>query len=162
MGYGCLGDKRLGRVINLGWTEGLTLHRISYEEYVARYNRRGVATYGLLARIAANSNVELPPVSAVSEAAAIPAFFHRDHLIVGCEDCGDYQLVWQDMPLFMCSVCWNANAGGQFIRVTVPDNIHEIYDRLRVRKFPEHRNWLPGETLATLDAENDTHPDWTE
>ena len=89
----------MGGVINLGWTEGLTLHRVPYEEYVARYNRRGFATYGLLARIAANSNVELPPVSAVSEAAAIPAFFCRDHLIVGCEDCGDYQLVWQDMPL---------------------------------------------------------------
>ena len=153
MGYGCLGDKRLGRVINLGWTEGRTLHRISYAEYAAK---------GILARIAANSNVRLPPSSAVSANAAISAFLCRDHLIVGCEDCGDYQLVWQDMPLFMCSVCWNVNAGGQFVRVTVPDNIHEIYERLRVRKFPEHRNWLPGETLATLDAENDTHPDWTE
>ena len=116
----------------------------------------------ILARIAANSNVALPPVSAVSEAAAIPAFFCRDHLIAGCEDCGDYQLVWQDSPLFMCSICWNVNAGGQFVRVTVPSNINEIYERLRVRKFPENRNWLPGESLATLDAENDAHPDWTD
>ena len=143
----------MGSVINLGWTEGRTLHRVSYEEYAAK---------GTLAQIAANSNVQLPPVSAVSENPAIPAFIYRDNLIVGCEDCRDYQLVWRDTPLFMCAQCWNTNAGGQFLRVTIPDEIDEIYELLRVRKFPEHRNWLPGETLASLDIENRQHPEWTE
>ena len=84
----------MGSVINLGYTEGRTLHRVSYEEYAAK---------GTLAQIASYSNVQLPPVSAVSENPAIPAFIYRDNLIVGCEDCRDYQLVWRDTPLFMCS-----------------------------------------------------------
>lgn len=62
---------------------------------------------------------------------------------------------------FMCPECWNALWGGQWLEVVYPPNKAAIeavlLRRPKVRNEYRTRNWLPGETVAALNAENAAH-----
>jgi len=59
---------------------------------------------------------------------------------------GGLELEW-----FRCSFCgWTG-------RAVWPDNLSGIEKVLRLRPVPSTRNWLPGETVETLVAENLEH-----
>ncbi len=46
---------------------------------------------------------------------------------------------------------------GQLSRVQFPSEADQIEEVLSMRPVPETRNWMPGETLADLTAENEAH-----
>ena len=76
-------------------------------------------------------------------------FCHADRWIVQCPDCGqDYQFVWLDDRLFMCSRCWNSGVGGKHRRYAMPGGWEKVNVAMGRAPDPVRRNWVPvGVTL---------------
>lgn len=70
-------------------------------------------------------------------------------------------MLWLSVPWAWCVRCRNASAGGKWRPVTVPprDELAAIERVLAERHAPISRNWLPGETVAHLVAENTANGD---
>lgn len=73
-----------------------------------------------------------------------------------CE-CAGCEVVDLDEPLFMCCSCWNRAEGHRWRPVVLPDEREAIERALLLRPMVENRNWLAGESLAALEAENVEH-----
>lgn len=82
----------------------------------------------------------------------LAACINHGRWVVICE-CGDAQLASADDPRFFCVSCLNERQGGKWRPVTWPEQRSDIEQVLRER-FTEHANWLPGETVEQLRAEN--------
>lgn len=109
-----------------------------------------------LTKMAARANATLPEIAIVYEAAPIPAFVAQGQWVVDCPDCGrNRSMVWLTEPLYMCPACWNQAIGGDWRRVELPAEREHIEALLLARTLREARNWLPGETLDDLRAENE-------
>lgn len=108
-----------------------------------------------LAQLADKANVRLPAAIEVAAAPPLPAFVAQGRWVVDCPDCGSNRsMVWLSEPLYMCPVCWNASAGGDWRRVEVRADWREVEAALLERSLPDSRNCLPTETVAALVAEN--------
>lgn len=92
----------------------------------------------------------LPTTTAKS--APIPATCNHGRWVVLCE-CGGAQLASADDPRFFCVSCLNERQGGKWRPVTWPEQRSDIEQVLRER-FTENANWLPGESVEQLRAEN--------
>ena len=57
----------------------------------------------------------------------------------------------------LCSYCFNCGIDFRWRRVIFPEDIEGIEAALRVRLLPETANWVPGETVDALIAENIAH-----
>lgn len=104
---------------------------------------------------AAKQGVTLPALDAVS-GDPLPAIVNANRWIVECPDCNGAEFAWKGTHLFMCVTCWNGTNGYQFRPVTFPHRMKAIEAALRARPVPATRNWGPGETVPSLEAENTT------
>jgi len=93
----------------------------------------------------------LPDAPTVGEAIAV--FANEARWIAQCPDCNGAQLASQSDPRFMCNECANIANGGAWRPLTWPRNRAAIEQALDVRQ-PVNQNWLPGETVADLTADN--------
>ena len=112
----------------------------SYAQYVA----------GPLARIAASQGIAapLPSPHDPAEISQTPpvrtVLLHEDRWVVQCPDCArDYSFVCPETPLYMCSACWNAGAGGLYCRVEMPDGWERVDVAAGHAPDPRRRNWAP-------------------
>ena len=55
---------------------------------------------------------------------------------------------------FLCVVCGNKRSGGLWLTVTWPDDVEAGEALLGMRPNVKNQNWLPGESVADLAAEN--------
>lgn len=76
--------------------------------------------------------------------------------IVDCPYCAGAQFAARDDPRFFCVSCLNERAGARWLRVVWPKDVGGIEAVLRER-LTENANWVPGETVADLRAENTEH-----
>ena len=105
-------------------------------------------------------NERLPGPPAVPHGVAvgnsIPAWVSYGRWIVQCA-CGCAQIVSRVDPRAYCPNCLNLAAGGMFRPVVFPPEADAIEAILSRRHYDVNRNWLPGESVADLQRENDTH-----
>ena len=87
---------------------------------------------------------------------SVSAFIQHGVWTARCE-CGGCEVVDLDEPLFMCCSCWNRVEGHRWRPIVVPDEREAIEHALLLRPMVENRNWLAGETLDALEAENVEH-----
>lgn len=107
----------------------------------------------VLGKIAARKGMRLPPTSEVADVPPIVAFVYRDQWVAGCPDCArSLQLAWDTAGwrLFMCTHCWNADAGGLWRPVAFPAERTAIEAALAERPRQDQRNWLPSERVEDL------------
>lgn len=82
------------------------------------------------------------------------AYVNHGRWIIKCE-CGGAEKAWEE-NLFMCQSCWNSGHQHKLRLAVFPKNRVAIEQLLLVRPLV-NRNWLPGETLGQLKAENIAH-----
>lgn len=94
-----------------------------------------------------------PLVWAIGDVPPVVAIVAGSNWIAECPDCGAHSVV---TPLegYCCPNCGNMAVGHQARPVTWPADRAGIEAVLLKRPAPETRNWLPHETIATLEAEN--------
>ena len=105
---------------------------------------------------AARQGVTLPALDVVS-GEPLPAIVNANRWIVECPVCNGAEFAWKEWPLFLCATCWNGANGYAFRPVVFPDDVEAIERVLMARPVPDRRNWLPGESVADLMAENEAH-----
>lgn len=100
-----------------------------------------------------------PPISEVS--GQVNARVNQGRWLADCitEGCGGAVVVSRELPLFYCPECANGGNGGKWLNVKLPNNKVAIEVELLKRPARDpfralHRNWGPGESLASLRAEN--------
>lgn len=98
--------------------------------------------------MAAALNADLGPRSV-----AVAVYANHGRWIVECPDCRGAQLAHPVDQRFMCNSCANAAVGGLWRPTLWPKNRADIESALHVRPV-EARNWINGETVAHLRAEN--------
>ncbi len=105
-------------------------------------------------------DAEIPPLDHVDAAAApMVATVNHGYWIARCEcrtpgDVSPGCIVWLDRPWGWCVRCDNAAAGGYWRPVVLPPDRAAIEAVLVLRPDVATRNWLPGETVGDLVAEN--------
>lgn len=77
--------------------------------------------------------------------------------IVDCPWCKSAQHASREDQRFFCVECGNAAINGQWAQVQWPNEWEDIENLLSARPDKGNQWWTPGETLAGLQAENDTH-----
>lgn len=87
----------------------------------------------------------------------ILAYVNHGRVVADCPFCRSAQIVDPDDPRFYCYDCGNAAVEGLYLPVGFPEDLGEIERALGARPSPANRNWLPGETVERLRAENDVH-----
>lgn len=99
------------------------------------------------------------PAPGVALGVTINAIVNTGRWLAVCPTCQGAEYVNLDNPLFFCCECRNQAVDHQPIPVTVPDTKtrSQIETYLGARPAPANRNWLPGETVKDLRAENRTH-----
>ena len=80
------------------------------------------------------------------------AFINHGRWLVMCPSCLSSEFLFGD-KLFFCSQCRNQGNGGQLYKVTLPTKRKEIEALLGKRPIV-NQNWLPGEKVEDLEAEN--------
>lgn len=85
----------------------------------------------------------------------VPAYISWGRWIAECPDCRSAQPTGYDDHRFLCAECGNMGLGWHEVRW--PTNMEAIEAVLLYRPYPATRNWLPGESLASLQAENAKH-----
>lgn len=87
---------------------------------------------------------------------ALPVRVERGAWIVDCP-CGGAQFASRTDHRVYCPDCLNEWAGGAWVATAWPAEVDEIERLLLARSMTVNRNWVPGETTADLQAENDAH-----
>lgn len=87
---------------------------------------------------------------------AVEVYINEGRWIAGCPDCNGAQLAAREDKRFMCNECANIAVGGLWRPVVWPQAVAAIEEVLEVRE-DTNANWLPGETVADLLAENVEH-----
>jgi hypothetical protein len=82
----------------------------------------------------------------------IEATVNHGRWIVVCE-CGGAELVSPEDPIFFCFSCCNSSNDYHVRPVQFPKNVDGIEKALMKRGNPKHRNWVPSESLADLEAQ---------
>lgn len=113
-----------------------------------------ISDRGPLGMKAARAGVILPPPSEVSASRPAIAHLNRWRWVVACPDCGgDFQLAFEEPRLFLCSQCWNAQAGGEWRAYVFPESRREI-ERALDGVPRADRNWLPGWSVERASIES--------
>jgi len=101
--------------------------------------------------------VDLPrsPVIADDDA-GIEVFLGYNAWHAKCPFCNGQELMRED-GLFMCQSCWNSAIGRRYLRASFPEARKAIEDTVLARPIPSTRNWVHGETVADLQAQNKSH-----
>ena len=100
----------------------------------------------------------VPALTAVQ--GTVAARINHGRWIVDCPGgCGSAMIVTENPDLFLCPECGSPENGGNWYRVTFPGEKAAIENILLRRPAfrPDNapaRNWIPGETVATLRQEN--------
>jgi hypothetical protein len=96
--------------------------------------------------------------------ASVKAYVNHGRWVAECgtDGCGGAMSVDVEEPLFYCWVCGNQWANGAWARVEFPARREEIERLLLLRPAANgmeavNRNWVVGEPLANLEAENAAH-----
>lgn len=84
------------------------------------------------------------------------AYVQESQWVVACPWCGQTQVTSPADPRMACPRCHN-DGRSQWVRVVFPDDMEAIEAILNRRPRLENRNWLLGETVADLKAENAAH-----
>jgi len=84
---------------------------------------------------------------------ALAAVVNEGRWIVECPYCSGAEFASETDPHFMCTACGNVANGSAWRPVTFPTALRDIEPALDSRE-QRHQNWLPGETVAVLLAEN--------
>ena len=88
----------------------------------------------------------------------VDAYLNEARWVVACPNkCGGAVMVTAKDPLFVCYECGSPENGGQWYHVRFPADKRQIEAAVRIRTRVEHANWMPGETVAHLHAENAAH-----
>lgn len=85
----------------------------------------------------------------------VPAQVNHGRWIVPCPWCMSAQNASKTDPRFFCVEC--ANGGRGWARVVFPPNVDDIETLLGMRPDRRTRNWIPGEPISRLLAENEAH-----
>lgn len=89
-------------------------------------------------------------------ARSVTAEIVRSNWVVRCPFCAGSQVVDLGEPFYCVDCCMQANAGLP-MEIFVPTERREIERLLLMRPDPNTRNWLFGETVENLQAENLEH-----
>ena len=81
-------------------------------------------------------------------------YVNHGRWVVKCE-CGGAEKAWEE-GFFMCQSCFNAGHKHQYRKSVFPKDRVKIEELLSLRSLP-NRNWLLGETINDLEAENKEH-----
>ena len=89
----------------------------------------------------------------------VPVEVNHGRWLTRCPWCNSANLASRADRRFLCCECGNVGVGGQWVRVVWPDppTVQQIERVLLARPDPHTRNWLPGETVADLVAENEAN-----
>lgn len=104
--------------------------------------------------------VDIPPLTVVADVEPLPAWIQQGHLVVSCPTCAgtpneELELVWLAGPhLTYCHICGNAEVGGAWRPVVLPERLEAI-SAVLARRPLGNRTWRPDETVADLEAENE-------
>lgn len=98
-----------------------------------------------------------PQVNWIPAGDAVQAFITNGDWAAKCPDCPEVIVVDNEHP-FWCPACQNAKNDGAARPLVFPENREQIEAILLKRISPTNRNWLAGETIEDLQAENDSHP----
>lgn len=90
----------------------------------------------------------------VAIAPTVSVVVHQARWIAECPECAGAQLACRTDRRFFCTSCLNEHAGALWLRVGWPSDPAAIERALRPR-MTVNCNWLPGETVADLLAENE-------
>lgn len=100
------------------------------------------------------------PAAEALEAAGTPTagteievYANQGRWVAECPDCHSAQLACRTDRRFLCVECGNVAVGGRWRSVVWPDDVPGIEAALEERDGV-NQNWLPGETVADLLAEN--------
>ncbi len=97
----------------------------------------------------------LPAPSELAEEISVEACVNWGRWLAGCPFCSGSELVSVADPRFACLTCGHRDTvyEGLWIPVLFPVDFDAIEAALEGRAVP-NRNWLPGETLERLAADN--------
>jgi hypothetical protein len=84
---------------------------------------------------------------------AVYAVVNQSRWIAHCDYCGSASAVNHDGGFF-CLTCLNIKNNNRSRPIIFPENYKEIEKELVKREFPRNRNWLIGEPIENLIAEN--------
>jgi len=84
---------------------------------------------------------------------AIHVYANHGRWVVECPDCCGAQIASAVDYRFMCTVCANVAVEGLWRSVIWPEEYAEIDEALCCRENTANQNWVPGETLEELKAE---------
>ena len=85
----------------------------------------------------------------------VQAQVNHGRWVVPCPWCMSAQNASRTDPRFFCVEC--ANEGHGWATVVFPPNLDDINTLLGMRPDKRTRNWLPGEPVSRLLAENETN-----
>lgn len=85
-------------------------------------------------------------------AAAVTAYVSQGRWVADCPRCPSAELVTPSQSAYQCPVLLGG-CGTEF-SVKMPGKWQEGWDLLMARPRPENRNWLLGESVKDLAAEN--------
>lgn len=91
------------------------------------------------------------PTAPASE--AVELYGNEDRWIAECPTCHGAQIACRTDHRFMCNECANVAIGGMWRPVVWPQNARAI-EAILDQRPRVNRNWLPGESLEDLRAEN--------
>ena len=86
----------------------------------------------------------------------VSAWVQAGQWVSSCPDCGGGVIVEPGLPM-ICPDCLNAGNQGYAREVIFPANRGEIETALLARPSMVNQNWLVGEPLTNLHAENLSH-----
>ena len=96
------------------------------------------------------------PTSTTSKT-TVYAHVNHGRWSVRCPWCNSSQNASRDDHRFFCVECGNAAVSGQWVTVVWPNEVAAIEEVLSKRPDVKNHNWLPGESVADLVADNNEH-----
>jgi hypothetical protein len=92
----------------------------------------------------------------IAKASAVDAYVNEARWIVECPFCASAQVGSPEDPRFLCVECVNAPVDGAYVHVRYPSpsGRAEIEEALAARPHRANVNWVPGETVTELIAQN--------
>jgi hypothetical protein len=95
-----------------------------------------------------------PNDNTLYDSIVLPVFVNQGRWMASCPfGCGEAQVTSETDHRWYCTTCSNFGGGGKWVPTIWPDNQADIETALVVRP-PVFQNWVPGETVEQLLAEN--------
>ena len=115
---------------------------------------RGLGAGGYVRAIVAQSRGTIQPPKGDAAGPTVQAEINHGRWLVKCPWCAGAEPVDKDDLFFYCLNCLNAAVGGGRVPVAMPQRTAALEALLVKRPSDENRNWLPGQALAEIAAEN--------